>query len=70
MLSQILESYGVDSYIARCACIIYGASDTIFYIGAVYFASLKRKKLPLALGIALFSYFLSIILGCFLCRIL
>lgn len=70
MLSQILENYGVDSYIARCACIIYGSSDTIFYIGAVYFSSIKRKKLPLALTIALFSYLLSIALGCFLCRIL
>jgi spore maturation protein B len=68
VLSNILSTYGVDSYIARCACVAYGSSETIFYIGAVYFAGLKRKKLSLAMGIALFSYFLSIVLCCCLCR--
>lgn len=67
-ISEILEKYGVDSYIGRCACVAYGASDTIFYIGAVYFAGLKRKKLTAALIIALLSYLLAVILSCFLCR--
>ena len=70
VLSDILESYGVDSYIGRCACVAYGSSETIFYIGAVYFAGLKRKRFSLALGIALLSYALSIVLCCFLCRIM
>lgn len=69
-LSEILEVYGVDSYIARCACVAYGSAETIFYIGGVYFASIKRKKLTLALAIALLSYFLSVILACFLCKIM
>lgn len=68
VLSDILTKYGVDSYIARCACVAYGSSETIFYIGAVYFATLQRKKLSLALGIAVFSYLLSVVLCCFLCR--
>ena len=68
VLTEILKRYGVDSYIARCACVAYGASDTIFYIGAVYFAGLKRKKLSLALAIALFSFVLSFVLCCFLCK--
>ncbi len=68
VLSDILTRYGVDSYIARCACVAYGSSETIFYIGAVYFATLQRKKLSLALGIAVFSYLLSVVLCCFLCR--
>ncbi|MBQ9728075.1 MAG: hypothetical protein IJV85_00600 [Clostridia bacterium] len=70
VLSDILERYGVDSYIARCACVAYGASDTIFYISAVYFAGLKRKKLTSALVISLVSYLLSVVLCCFLCRFL
>ena len=70
VLSDILTAHGVDSYIGRCACVIYGASDTIFYIGAVYFASLQRKKLPLAIAVALFSFLLSAVLCCFLCRFL
>ena len=70
VLSEMLERFGVDSFAGRCACVVYGSSETIFYIGAVYFAGLKRKKLSLAIAIALLSYLLSVILGCFLCRIL
>lgn len=70
VLSEILARYGVDSYAARCACVAYGSSETIFYIGAVYFAGLKRKKLTLALVIAVVSYLASVVLCCLLCRIM
>lgn len=70
VLSDILGKYGVDSFIGRCACVCYGSSETIFYIGAVYFAGIKRKKLSLAIFIALISYLLSTIFSCFLCTIM
>ncbi len=70
VLSDILNRYGVDSYIARCACVAYGSSETIFYIGAVYFAGIKRKKLTLALIISIVSYLLSLIVCCLLCRVM
>ena len=65
VISEILDAYGADGYIARCACVAYGSSETIFYISAVYFASVKRKKLSVAVGIALFSFFLSSVFACF-----
>ena len=70
VLTEILERYGVDSYVARCACVSYGSSETIFYIGAVYFAGIKRKKLTTALLIAVVSYLCSVVFCCFLCRIM
>ena len=70
VLSEILEKYSVDSYEARCACVLYGSSETIFYIGAVYFAGIKRKKLTAALIISLLSFVISVIFGCFLCKFL
>ena len=70
VLTQILERYGVDSYAGRCACVAYGTSDTIFYIGAVYFAGIKRQNLTAALVIALSSYLLAVVFSCFLCRIM
>lgn len=70
VLTQILERYGVDSYAARCACVAYGTADTVFYIGAVYFAGLERKKMTAALVISLFSFLISVVFSCFLCRIM
>ena len=70
VLSELLGKYGADSYVGRCACVIYGSSETVFYIGAVYFAGLKRKTFTAALLISLFSYLISVIFGCFLCSFL
>ena len=70
VLSDILTRYGPDSYAARCACVAYGSSETVFYIGAVYFSQVKQKKFTGALIISLLSYFASVVLCCFLCKIL
>ena len=70
VLSEILTEYGADSYIARCASVVYASGETVFYVSAVYFAKLK-KKTPLApVLIALASNFAAILFGCLLCRVL
>lgn len=46
LLSEIFQKYGADSYIARCACVAYGSSETVFYVAAVYFASVREKNSP------------------------
>lgn len=70
VLAELLEKYGVDSYLARTACALYGASDTVFYVAAVYFSGVKRKKLPLAILFSLLAYLLSVIVCCALCRVI
>lgn len=70
LLSEILATHGADSYIGRCACVCYGSSETVFYILAVYFAGVKRKKLLLPVLIALFANLLGAVLGCLFCRFL
>ena len=69
-LSGIIERYGADSYIARCACVCFGSSETVFYISAVYFAGLKVKKLALPIICVLLSTLVSTIIACLVCRIL
>ena len=69
LLTDIFNKYGVDSYIARCACVILGSSETIFYVSTVYFSKTSVKKLGFAIQISLFCTFISVILGCALCRI-
>lgn len=69
LLSEILDSFGADSYIGRCACVAYGSSETVFFVSAVYFAG-SKKKLAKPILIALIANFFSLVLGCLLCRIL
>lgn len=70
LLSEILSEYGADGYIARCACVCYGSSETVFYVSAVYFAGVKKKKLLKPVLIALTANFVTVVFGCFLCRFL
>ena len=69
LLSEIISAYGADSYIARCAAVAYGSSETVFYISAVYFAG-SKKNLAKPIIISLTSNFISVILGCLLCKVL
>ena len=69
LLSEIISAYGADSYIARCAAVAYGSSETVFYISAVYFAG-SKKNLTKPVVISLTSNFISVILGCLLCKVL
>lgn len=70
LLSEILNTHGADSYIGRCACVLYGSSETVFYILAVYFAGIKRKGLWKPVLIALAANFVGTVVGCLICRVL
>ena len=70
VLSDIFTTYGVDSYLARSASIIYGSSETVFYVAAVYFAGAKTKKLTAPIIISLVASFFSCVFACFICRII
>lgn len=70
VLSEIFAEYGADSYIARCASVVYASGETVFYMSAVYFAGQKKKTPALPVFIALASNFVAVIFGCLLCRIL
>jgi spore maturation protein B len=67
-LNKIIESCGVDSYPARCACVLYGSSETVFYLSAIYFSSLKSKRTFLSIIIVLFANLIATIFACFICR--
>lgn len=69
-LTEIIKGYGADSYIARCACVLYGSSETVFYVSAVYFAGLKAKGIAKPIIIVLVCSFLCSALACALCKIM
>ncbi len=68
LLEGIYKTYGVDSYIARCASVIVGASETVFYVGTVYFSTTKVKKLRYAIPISLIACYVGAMASCILCR--
>lgn len=70
LLESIINEYGVDSYPARCAAVIAGATETIFYISAVYFSACKVRKLRYAIPVAIFCTLLGTVVACALCRVM
>ena len=70
MLENIYNTYGVDSFIARCASVIVSASETVFYIATMYFSTTKVKKLRYAIPVALLSTYAGVLISCLMCRLL
>lgn len=70
LLEDVLVTYGADSYISRCACVIMGCSETIFYVATVYFSQTNVKKLLYAIPVALLCSIVGTILACLLCRVI
>lgn len=70
ILTDVYNNYGVDSYVGRCASVIMGSSETVFYVASVYFAGTKVKHTGFAIPIALFCNLVGSVLGCLLCRLM
>lgn len=50
MMIDAMQTYGVDSFVGRLACVLQGATDTTFYIIALYFGSVNIKRARYAIG--------------------
>lgn len=61
MMVDTMNIYGVDSFVGRLSCIFQGATDTTFYIIAVYFGSVKIRKTRHAVICGLFADIIGII---------
>jgi spore maturation protein SpmA len=44
MMVDAMKTYGADSFVGRLACTFQGATDTTFYIIALYFGSVSVRK--------------------------
>lgn len=61
MMIETFETFGVDSFAAKVASTVQGATDTTFYIIAVYFGSVGIKNTRHAIGCGLIADFVGII---------
>lgn len=55
MMVDVINTYGVDSFVARVAGCIQGSTDTTFYILAVYFGSVGVRNTRYAVPFALLA---------------
>jgi len=61
MMVDAMTQYGADSFVGRLSSIVQGATDTTFYIIAVYFGSVGIKRTRHALACGLIADFVGII---------
>jgi spore maturation protein SpmB len=55
MMIDAMTTYGADSFAGRLACLFQGATDTTFYILAVYFGSVGIRKTRYAITCGLIA---------------
>lgn len=61
MMIDAMNNFGADSFVGRLACTVQGATDTTFYIIAVYFGSVGIRKTRYAVACGLVADFAGII---------
>lgn len=69
MMVDTMNAYGVDSFAGRLACIMQGATDTTFYILAVYFGSVNIRNTRYAAGAGIIADVAGIIAAIFIAYI-
>jgi spore maturation protein SpmA/spore maturation protein SpmB len=67
MMVSTMTTYGPDSFASRLSGILQGASDTTFYIIAVYFGSVSIRNTRYAIGAMLLADLVCIITSILLC---
>jgi spore maturation protein SpmA len=65
LMIDAMTTHGADSFIGRLSCTLQGATDTTFYIIAVYFGSVGIKNTRYAVGCGLIADLAGVIAGIF-----
>lgn len=69
MLTEILKTYGPDTFVGRVASTMMGSTETIFYTIAVYFGAVGIKNIRHVLPAALLADLAGVLASVFICRI-
>ena len=67
LMVDAMTTYGADSFVGRLACLFQGATDTTFYILAVYFGSVGIRKTRHAVTCGLLADLAGIIAAIVIC---
>lgn len=67
--SDIIETYGPDSFLGRLASTMFGSSDTTLYVLAVYFGAVGIRKSRYALKVGLLADLVAVLSSVFIVRL-
>lgn len=70
MTTEIMQTYGPDSFLGLVASTLQGSTDTTFYILTVYFGSVGIKKIRYAMSVGLIADLAGFLAAVIVCRIL
>lgn len=69
LLDEIYKTYGTSGYIPLLASAIFGSSETVFYVTAIYYTKCKKKNATKAIIISLIASFITTCIACVLCKL-
>lgn len=67
LMVDAMTTHGADSFVGRLSCVFQGATDTTFYILAVYFGSVGIKNTRYAVTCGLIADLVGVIAAIFIC---
>ena len=68
LMTDLVKTYGADSFIGRLSAVMMGSHETTFYVLAVYFGSVGVKKARHAPLSGIFADIISVIISVILVR--
>jgi spore maturation protein B len=69
LVSEIMQTYGPDSFIGQLVSTMYGSTETTFYVLAVYFGAVGIKKTRHAVVAGLMADLAGLLAALFICRL-
>ncbi len=70
MVSDLISTYGPDSFIGKLASVLQGSTDTTFYVLTVYFGAVGIRKMGDALKVGLLADLVGIVAAIVICSLM
>lgn len=70
VLAEMVRTYGADSPFVKMAAVLYGSSETTFYVIAVYFGAVNIRKTRHALPAGLIADLAGVLLAVYVVKLL
>jgi spore maturation protein B len=70
VMTDIMQTYGVDSMEGRIAAVMMGSTETIFYTLSVYFGACQIRNIRHSLPAALVAHLIGSVAAVYICYIM